>query len=73
MVWKIQMHTRTYTEMTLWLLCLNHRKWARQRPLENIVGKGENAGNQHLFFFPQCFQPHQKKKIPFIILASFIM
>ena len=24
---------------------------------ENIVGKGENAGNQHfLFFFPQCFQ-----------------
>ena len=23
---------------------------------ENIVGKGENAGYQHLFFFPQCFQ-----------------
>ena len=22
----------------------------------NIVGKGENAGYQHLFLFPQCFQ-----------------
>ena len=28
----------------------------RKKPLENIVGKGENAGNQHLFSpFPQCF------------------
>ena len=24
--------------------------------LENIVGKGENAGNQHFLLFPQCFQ-----------------
>ena len=23
--------------------------------LENIVGKGENAGSQHFFLFPQCF------------------
>ena len=23
---------------------------------ENIVGKGENAGNQHFFLYPQCFQ-----------------
>ena len=23
--------------------------------LENIVGKGENAGNQHFLLFPQCF------------------
>ena len=22
---------------------------------ENIVEKGENAGNQHFLFFPQCF------------------
>ena len=22
---------------------------------ENIVGKGENAVNQHFLFFPQCF------------------
>ena len=24
--------------------------------VENIVGKEENAGNQHFLFFPQCFQ-----------------
>ena len=24
--------------------------------VENIVGKGENAGNHHFFLFPQCFQ-----------------
>ena len=24
--------------------------------LENIVGKGENAGFQHFHLFPQCFQ-----------------
>ena len=24
--------------------------------IENIVAKGENAGNQHFLFFPQCFQ-----------------
>ena len=22
---------------------------------ENIVGKGENAGNQHFLLYPQCF------------------
>ena len=26
------------------------------RALENIVGKGENAGYQHCLLFPQCFQ-----------------
>ena len=25
--------------------------------LKNIVGKGENAGNQHFLLFPQCFLP----------------
>ena len=24
--------------------------------VENIVGKGENAGVQHFLLFPQCFQ-----------------
>ena len=24
--------------------------------VENTVGKGENAGNQHFLLFPQCFQ-----------------
>ena len=26
-----------------------------ERPLENTVGKEQNAGNQHLFLFPQYF------------------
>ena len=29
----------------------------RKKPSENIVGKGENAGNQHFLLFPQCFLP----------------
>ena len=24
--------------------------------IENIIGKGENASNQHFLLFPQCFQ-----------------
>ena len=24
--------------------------------VENILGKGENAGSQHFLLFPQCFQ-----------------
>ena len=27
----------------------------KKKPLENIVGKGENAGNQHFLLFTQCF------------------
>ena len=27
--------------------------------MENIVGKGENAGYQHFLLFPKCFLPHQ--------------
>ena len=26
-----------------------------KQPFENIVGKGENAGNQHFLLFLQCF------------------
>ena len=28
-----------------------------RKPFENIVGKGENAGNQHFLLFSQCFLP----------------
>ena len=28
---------------------------------ENIVGIGENAGNQHFLLLPQCFLPYQKQ------------
>ena len=41
------------------LLTTQHKK-----PLENIVGKGENAGNQHFLLLPQCFLPFQRQ-IPF--------
>ena len=34
----------------------------KQRAFENIVGKEENAGNQHFLLFPQCFQLYQRKK-----------
>ena len=27
----------------------------RRKAFENIVGNGENAGNQHFLHFPQCF------------------
>ena len=27
----------------------------KQMAFENIVGKGENHGNQHFLLFPQCF------------------
>ena len=30
--------------------------WFILERVENIVGKGENAGHQHFLLFPQCFQ-----------------
>ena len=48
-------------------------------PIENIVGKGENAGNQHFLLLPQCFLPSKrhksgiksaKKKIEFCYLVK---
>ena len=41
----------------------------RKKPFENIVGKGENAGNQHFLLFPQGFLALLKTEI--IILATF--
>ena len=29
----------------------------KKGPIENIMVKGENAGNQHFLLFPQCFLP----------------
>ena len=39
----------------------------RKKPFENIVGKGENAGNQHFLLLPQCFSILSRREI--IILA----
>ena len=32
---------------------------------ENIVGKGENVGNQHFLFLPQCLLPFPKQILIF--------
>ena len=34
----------------------------REKPFENIVGKGENAGNQHFLLFPQYCLPSKRQK-----------
>ena len=35
----------------------------KEGPVENIVGNGEYAGNQHLLLFPtQCFPHYQMQK-----------
>ena len=41
-----------------------------EKPLENIIRKGENAGNQY-FLFPQCFLPFPKQIS--IFLVAFIL
>ena len=40
-------------------------KTLAKKPFENIVGKGENAGNQHFLLFPQHFLPNQLHKSSF--------
>ena len=35
----------------------------KQRAIQNILGKEENAGNQHFLLFPQCFLLYQRKEI----------
>ena len=35
-----------------------------KKRFENIVGKGENAGNQHFPLFPPCFLSYQRKNAP---------
>ena len=34
----------------------------KEKAFENILGKGENAGNQHFLLFLQCFLPYQMQK-----------
>ena len=33
-----------------------------EKTFENVVGKGENAGNQHFLLFPHCFLPYHRQK-----------
>ena len=39
----------------------------RKKPFENIVGKGENAGNQHFLVIPQCFLSFPKTNFNFSV------
>ena len=43
-------------------------KFVLQR-VENIVGKGENAGYQHFLLFPQCFQ---KEFLPGLFIVGIL-
>ena len=42
----------------------------KKKALENIVGKGENAGNQHFLLLPPCFLPLSKQISVTFILSS---
>ena len=37
----------------------------KKKAFENILGKGENAGNQHFLLFPKCFLPFPKQMLIF--------
>ena len=41
--------------------CSGELKTLGKKPLENILGNGQNAGKQHFILFPQCFPPFQKQ------------
>ena len=47
-------------KLTVYRTILSFNNPARET-FEYIVGKGENAGNQHFLLFPQCFQIYQKQ------------
>ena len=38
---------------------------SEERPFENIVVKGENAGNHHFLLFLQCFLPYERQILCF--------
>ena len=49
----------------------------KKKPFENIVGRGEDAGDQHFLLFPQCFQPYQRQKsskyLYFVVCKCFFL
>ena len=50
---------KEFSQFTIFWFDLTHTiptfNTSVKKPFENIVGKEENAGNQHFLFFPQCF------------------
>ena len=51
-----------------WLLMTMTKKC-----FENIVGKGENSGNQHFLLFPQCFLYPSQNTYNFNFSVMFIL
>ena len=49
-----------FCELTLYRTIPTYNN-PEKESFENIVGKGENAGNQHFLLFPQCFLPFPKQ------------
>ena len=45
------------TGLTLYHTILTFNEPPIRKSFENVVGKAENAGNQHFLLFPQYFQP----------------
>ena len=45
-----------------YLTTLSFKDPRKNRPFENVVGKEENAGNQHFLLFPQCFLFYGRQK-----------
>ena len=57
-VWIALWTVNTYSDTTTQSQLLTTQT---EKPFENIVGKGENAGNLHFLLFPQCFLPFTKQ------------
>ena len=47
------------TVLTLYHTICTFTNPDKETAFENIVGEGENAGNQHFLLVPQCFLPDQ--------------
>ena len=42
----------------------------QKKAFENIVGKGENAGDQHFLLFPQCFSLSEMEIVILILFHT---
>ena len=65
---KVALDPNTINQPTLDYLCTSQSRLLthhQMKAFENIVGKEENAGNQHFLLFPQCFLPFTKQTLRF--------
>ena len=45
----------------------------KKRAFVNILGKGENAGNQHFLLFSECLLPDQRQKFSLELYSIFLL